>query len=275
MTTLPITTTLKTLALAALLLGSTAPAFADGSAPAKKAEAPVVDIAAALESFKEATKDAEEPKELANALTTLAASGHYKAAAQLARYLAHRSDVVAEAAINGLGALGASLELKYKPYCTRPLLPVLRLDERNPFRAKAAVAALEKIGDARIAAVLVGLVDSDNLDVAKAAVVALKTLKHRDSIDPLVKVLVKLEWAPKGRGGDGSSGGTPVGYGRGGLGNGLAERINALKAPVLETLAAITGERFSTSLDYRKWWKDNQRTFRIERPEDAPTVERR
>jgi hypothetical protein len=257
------TTIFALLAVAAL---SAAPALADGSEPAK-VEKPAIDVESRIADFKAAAKAAAGTSELAAALTALAGAGHHKAAAALAPYVAHQSDAVAEAAINGLGVLGAALELKYKPACTRPLLPLLKVDERQAYRARLAAQALERIGDDRVVAALTEAVESKSVEVAKAAIVALKTLRHRNAIEPLIKALVKLEWAPRGGGSAGS--GTPASWGSGDLGDELAARIQALKQPLLDTLAAITGQSLATSQSYRKWWKDNQRTFRIVPPAAA------
>ena len=253
--------------LAGAALG--APAWADGTEPAKGEQAPApVDIEATLAEFKGAVKAADGPEDLAKALTTLAAAGHHKAAAALAPYVAHRSDLVAEAAITGLGTLGAGLEAKHKPYCTKPLVALLKFDVRQPFRARLAAQNLERIGDERVVAALLDVIESKSIDVAKAAIVALRTLRHRAAIEPLIKALVKLEWSPPGGGGAGS--GTPATWGSGDLGDELAARITALKQPVLDTLTAITGQRLDASLAWRKWWKANERTFRVAPLRDAP-----
>lgn len=268
------TTNLNTTLATALSLGLMAALAAPAGAmpfDTPKAEAskkhPAVETY--IDSFKTAVKGQTKSEPIANALGALAKAGHYKAARYLAKYVFHKSDTVSEAAIKALGVLGAQLEMKYKPHCTKPLLPVLRLDQRNPFRANLAIRSLQQIGDARVALALVKLTGSKNLEVAKAAVLSLKTLKHTAVIDPLIKELTKLEWAPKGRGGNGSSGGTPVGWGRGGLGSKLQQRIQMLKQPVIETLAAITGTNLTTSLSYRSWWKDHKRSFRIAPPKTA------
>ena len=247
-------------------LGAPAHALSPFDTPTAKAKKKQPAVETYVAAFKGAVKGQKKSEPVARALAELAKAGHYKAARHLARYVFHRSDTVSEAAIKALGTLGAELAPKYKPHCTRPLLPVLRLDVKNPFRAGLAVRSLQQIGDARVAMVLLKLVGSKNLEVAKASVIALKTLKHIGVIEPLIKELTKLEWAPKGRGGNGSSGGTPVGWGRGGMGSKLQQRIQSLKQPLLDTLSAVTGKTHRTSQSYRKWWKDNKRSFRIAPP---------
>lgn len=259
-TTTHLTTSLFTIALT---FGAVAPSLASPIETPKAERKAKPDAGTMLDLFKTQVDNADD-EAIAKALTTLATAADEKVVRTLAKYVLHKSDEVADAAINGLGDLGAELTPRGKRLCLHAVLPVLRLTAKNPYRVGVACTSLEKIGDAACVPPLLRLLENENVKIAKAAAVVLKSVRSTAAIEPLLSQLTKLEWSPRGRmGGMGSSGATPAGAGRGNLGDKLQERMTHVKPAVVEALQAITGTSLSSSQGFRKWWKDNKRTYRI------------
>ncbi|MHC5022216.1 MAG: HEAT repeat domain-containing protein [Planctomycetota bacterium] len=174
------------------------------------------DVGTMIDIFKGQTKKATD-EDIAKALTTLATAADKKVVRYLAKYVLHKSDEVADAALNGLGTLSTDLDPRGKRMCMQAVMPALRLTKKNPYRVGVACKSLETIGDIAAVQPLLKLVEHDNVKIAKAAATVLKTVKHRSAIEPLISELTKLEWSPRGRNAGQAAGSTPAGWGRGNL----------------------------------------------------------
>ncbi len=230
-TTTNLTTSLFTIAL---IIGAVAPSTAI-AAPKETPKAEKLakkDAGSMLDVFKTQVKKADA-EQIAGALTTLATAADKKVVRTLAKYVMHRSDTVADAAINGLGSLSTDLDPRGKRMCMQAVMPALRLVKRNPHRVGVACKSLETIGDLAAVRPLLKLVEHENVKVAKAAAIVLKSIKSASAIEPLISQLTKLEWSPRGRNAGTAAGSTPAGYGRGNLGSKLQERMTHLKPAVV------------------------------------------
>jgi len=258
-----LTTSLFSIALAVgAVAPSTAVAAPKDTPKAEKQADAKPDAKTMIDVFKTQVKKAAD-EDVAKALETLATAADKKVVRYLAKYVMHKSDTVADAALTGLGTLSKDLGLRGKRMCMQAVMPALRLTKKNPYRVGVACTSLGTIGDVAAVRPLLKLVEHDNVKIAKAAATVLKTVKSTAAIDPLISELTKLEWSPRGRNAGSASGSTPAGFGRGNLGNKLQERMTHVKPEVVKALQAITGTSLSSSQSFRKWWKDNKRTFRI------------
>ena len=129
----------------------------------------------------------------------------------------------------------------------------------NAKEAKVQVAvftALKKLHDESFLGIAYRYIDDKNAEVAEAAIQMTETLHSRHSIDPLIRLIKKLQTA--GEGITGGNGGYDVP-----ADEQLRQRARRLQAAAEKALQAITGQSLSTPQEWDSWWKKNSATFRI------------
>jgi HEAT repeat protein len=225
-----------------------------------------------VKTFQAEVRAARESKDVLEAVKALAGCHHRLVLPALGVVLRHTDAYVACDAARAIGEVGAALPDRERPLAVAVLAPFVASERTPPPLAVAAIKALVAVGDRAALPTLVRQLDRKDNAVAAAAVTALGGIKHESSIEPLIKVLAKVDIGAVGRGGDAylSSGGNGSGRPPGAE---AQARIQALLDPCRKALHAITGEAYQSATEWRDWWKDHRATFRVDRPAAAPAGE--
>lgn len=250
-------------------------AVADGDADAEKAakeKAAAEEAAKAAEAkdkikaFQSTAKAAKEPGQIIDAIKELATCKHKSVVGALAGLLRFPDGAVAGEAARAIGEIGAGLAGKDRLVAVFALTPILAMDRTRPDVAIAAIKGLVTVGDIAALPSLFKYLDSKENGVASASITACGAIKHESCIDPLVKALIKVDFAPSGAGGNAwaSSGGNGAGASPGPE---AQARITAIMDPCLKSLNALTGQSFQRATEWKNWWRSNRATFKIEQPE--------
>ncbi|MCI0342416.1 MAG: hypothetical protein L0216_14955 [Planctomycetales bacterium] len=211
------------------------------------------------------------------AMGTLADTGHKAVVRPLAKLIGDADAAVASGAADAVGRVAGALPAKDRSPALETLLHVLSASASRPAFQADVAKALGKTRDVRVVASLVPLIECKETAVAKAAIESLASARHESAVKPLISELTKIEWGPRGCGGDGSSGSDAsgrkssgsAGRGAGGVDDRRADRMETLREPLVKTLQSLTGKSFKRTGDWRRWWKQNKASFRVPPTERA------
>lgn len=216
---------------------------ADAPAPPadKPGPPPPEVIKAAVETFNESYKSADEEKRKA-ALEALEQHPCKETALAAAKGLLDPSVA--------LRKLTAQIFTRMNvPECVPPLLAALKANERDSLTTIEIVKALGRIGDVRAVEPLLSNIWSCNdSDVFRYRVRALGGIWDKSAIDGLIKLMV--------------AGNRKVGTMTG----------VQLRNEIQKTLKRLTGQNFGDkAVEWNNWWSKNERTFKLApKPEGDP-----
>ncbi|HLY75504.1 MAG TPA: hypothetical protein VKU80_15385 [Planctomycetota bacterium] len=205
------------------------------------------------------------PAARAAAVTQLAKLQNTTVRTRLANLVVTDEEVVRIAAAEGLGAFTLD-KGNVSALLTGALPSNLKL-----FGAEAAILrALGKLGDESALGSIHSYFEfKDPKDpefaVAKAAISASALLKSPDSMEPLMELAKHLDKAQKG--GSGKSSGKPGSLGLAGAGASDPQvlRAKALLPGIVKALQAITGEKWTTLVEWTIWWDRHKSTFKMQK----------
>jgi len=151
-------------------------------------------------------------------------------------------------------ALGAFQEKKLKAVIV--LAEAGATSIKDPDVAIAILSALRELREKAALGTAYRYLDDKDGKIAVAAIGITETIKSRDSVEPLIKLMKRLIGAGDGvSSGDGSFDAPPDPR--------LQERARNLTEAAQKALEAITGVSFSTAREWENWWKRNGATFRV------------
>ena len=229
-----------------------------------KAKKKIADLNAALKKCK--TED-----DFVSALDGFAEEQqHPLIMAELKKYLGHGLPGVRMEAADELG------KFKKDEKAAKALLDSAKRD-RVVDCARQCLKEVGDIGFRGVARDLVGFFAHKELDLCKEAVESSGALKSKDSIDPLIALVTELEVEKEKQNNSGGQqnpggGGNPGGVGGGLPGGGgggqqsaddeKKKRADELLPKAIQALKDITGEKFNTSKEWKKWWQKNKQFFK-------------
>jgi HEAT repeat protein len=125
---------------------------------------------------------------------------------------------------------------------------------------EAIFAAFKELNDPSALPTAYQYFETKQEKVAEASIRLTGEIKSRNSIDPLLKLVKKLQNA-----GEAVGGGTTGNYGGQVVPADpeLRARAQRLTGTAMKALEAITGEKFGNLHDWDAWWKRNAATFHV------------
>ncbi len=207
----------------------------------------------ALERFKVSIKGAPTAAR-ATAATELSRTPHEKTLSRLAGVLAGEEMPVRIAAAKGLGLFS-----EYKKKATPVLLGTLGGCTKD--MADLAVAILEalgKLGDDGALPTIQGRFEDKDAKIAKAALATAGEIKKSTSIDPIIELMKKYEKITgqdaKSKKNNTGNAGVDLGVPGGGGDDPRKKLAQDVLPATIKALAAITGEKWTTSQEWIIWW---------------------
>jgi hypothetical protein len=260
---------MRTLAMVLALVVAVMPASAQDD-PAKQAEKEAEERARKrLDQFKAQIKTCKVEDDFVTAIDTLGDEKHDLIIKELKDWLKHPS--MAWARVEAADELG---KFKKNEKVAKDLLAQAKRD-REPEVSAKCLLEIGKISLRSMAKELVPLYRNKSIKVSQEAVGSAGKLKSKDSIEPLISYLEELEAERERSADQQQSGSVPGGGGFAGPTGGLPgggqnqnddedkkKRLETVLPKVVQSLKDITGEKFSDSKSWAKWWKKNAKSFK-------------
>jgi len=208
------------------------------------------EIEEAIQKFKAAMKSPEVAVR-AGAIADLGRLRHEKIMKVLGACLTTDDKAVRSAAARALGQFQEK-----KPQISAILTEALTVNAREPEVVMSILTALKDLREVASLATAYRYIDDKNGKVAEAAIAVTEVVRSRNSIDPLLRLLKKLQTSGDGvTSGDGNFDVPPDEQ--------LRERARKLQTALTKALQSITGENLSSVEDWELWWKRNAATFKV------------
>ena len=205
----------------------------------------------ALQRFKTAMKSPDASLR-ADAVRDLGKNEHEKVLRALGACLETDEKAVRVAAAKALGAWKEK-----KPAVVAVLAQALVHHSKEPDVAAAILGALEALHDKEALPSAYRYLEDKNEKIAVAAIDVTGAIPSRASIDPLIRLMKKVQNL-----GDGVYSG-----GNGGYDVPADERVKEwarhLEEAAKKALSSITGEKHGTPSEWDAWWKRNAATFKV------------
>ncbi|MBI4612676.1 MAG: HEAT repeat domain-containing protein [Planctomycetes bacterium] len=221
---------------------SLVPALPLGAQEEEPQEVPEEEFRAALAAFQEAFREPEVEAKV-DAVRAFSPTRHRGTIQVLARLTRVEEVRVADAAIQGLAGL---------PFDKAVLQQLLA--DLDHFKRKrmdghlvSAISAVGKYRDERVVRALLEVLHNPNYDVATEALRSLARIEDKGAVP---RLLVFLETVFPGRR---EREGHPPGFNW--------NRYEALKVPVIDTMKALTGQRFQDEEDWREWYNEHREDY--------------
>ena len=207
---------------------------------------------AKIEEFQDAYNKSKDNQERAMAIASLAEVRHPLIVKEAKKYLTKGGDEERNAAAGVLGAQKGDGE------AARALLKSAK-SQKNPFVSMAYIDSYASTGCWEAGKDLIQFFDDKNDGIAAAAIRAAGIVKHEDFVDPLIKGLwnmeqIKIDENRTMQADDDAVTEDPA-----------AVRKQALEQQLVLALQFITGQQLENSDAFKSWWKDNKKTFKIDR----------
>lgn len=207
---------------------------------------------AKVEEYKDAFKKAKDEQERAMAISMLSEVKHPLIVKEAKKLLSKGSDEERNSAAGVLGSQKMSEE------AAEALLKAAK-SQKNAFVAMAYIDSYAATGCWQAGKDLIQYFNDKNDGIAVAAARAAGMVKHEDFIDPLIDELwrmeqIKIDENRVIQGDDDAVTENPA-----------AVRKQALEQQLVLALQFITLQQLENSDAFKSWWKDNKKTFKIER----------
>lgn len=204
----------------------------------------------AIERFKVSVKGAPAAAR-ATAATELSKTPHEKTLTRLAGLLGAEEMPVRIAAAKGLGNF-----TEYKKKATPVLTGALGgCTKETADLAVAILEALGKLGDDGALPAIQQRFDDKDAKIAKAALASAGEIKKSTSIDPIIELMKKYEKVTGQDSKNRNANTSGVDLGIPGGGDDPQKKLASDVLPAtIKALAAITGEKWTTSKEWIIWW---------------------
>ena len=205
---------------------------------------------AAISAFRAAIKSPDVASR-ASAVEELGRCRHEKVLRVLGSCLMIDDRSVRMAAAKSLGGF----DIK-KPQASMTLIAGLDPNSKEPEVVTTIFAALKTLGEPVSLQAAYQYIDHKDAKAAEAANGLTGSIRSRNSIDPLLRLMKKLRTSGDGySSGDGNFDVPPDEQ--------LRERARLLQGAASKALQSITGQTLSSVEDWDAWWKRNAATFTI------------
>jgi HEAT repeat protein len=203
----------------------------------------------AISRFKAAFKSTDVNARI-EAITVLGAVQHEKVVKVLGNFLTTDEKGVRVEAVRSLG------RSEKKSLAATLLSAALSGNAGEPEVQERIFVALGALGDPASLPTAYPYFETKTTKVGEAAIHLTAEIRSRNSIDPLLKLMKKLENAGEAsaQGVNGQS--IPANASQ-------RERAKQLTAAAVAALEAITQEKFTTTSDWNNWWRKNSATFKV------------
>jgi HEAT repeat protein len=208
----------------------------------------------ALQKFKAAIKTSDVNARM-QAVAQLGEVHHEKVMRALAQYLTTDEKGVRVVAVKAIG----KFDIK-KSLAVSLLAAALPANTMEVEVEEAIFTAFKELSDPSALPTAYQYFETKQEKVAEASIRLTGEIKSRNSIDPLLKLLKKLQNAGEAVGGSGTGtyGGQVVPADAE-----LRARAQRLTAAAMKALELITGEKFGNLHDWDAWWKKNAAAFHV------------
>jgi hypothetical protein len=209
----------------------------------------------AVDRFTQALKTAATPVAQATAITELARTPHEKTLRRIAPFLGAGAKETRVAAAKGLGNFK-----DYKKLATPLLMQALGgPNQKEPDVQVAIFEGLGMLADPVALQFVHTHFKHDYAKTARAAILAAGAMRMKESMDPLITLLVDIEeWLQKKQGG-----GYKDDKGQGGDEAAQKTRLEGIRSDVLKAFQLITKEKWTTSKEWQIWWSRRRATFEV------------
>jgi hypothetical protein len=205
-----------------------------------------------IKKFRDQLRRAKEPRAKIDAINELTSIKHQEILKELLRYLYTGGEGFRKVIIKKVS------EYKGERLAAKGLIQMVDRYKRGTKWKHLVPYLLEhigKLGYKPVALKINPLIGDPDLEIACAAVKALKHIRNKASIEPLIRLLAQLERIEI-KDYDPDNPRDPKRL--------LFERKQRLMQPIKDTLASLIGQYFETAGEYNDWWKKNKRDFKIE-----------
>lgn len=151
------------------------------------------------------------------------------------------------------------------------LMAAAGTNKKNSSLLERVLLALGEVGFEGALPTLVDHLRDSDAAAAAAAARGLGELNVAAAIDPLLKILERLERDEK-LFSETTPGGVNGNAGLAEANQDARKRAATIKPAIKEALRKITGEEYMSSKDYQKWWAEKRATFKVKGEDDGKST---
>lgn len=210
-------------------------------------------VDAAIKNFNKSVAN-PSPDARASAILELSKTLHDRTLKAIMPYLNQDVSKVRQSAAKALADFG-----DWKKIVTPTLAAALQSNEKDPLVQVAILEAIGKLKDPASLNTVHGNFRDADARVAKAAIGAAGTMRHKESMDALVEVQKDVQkWIKNKQAG-------PYRDDKGQPGDEAAAtgRLNDIQKTIIKAFQDITREKWATANEWEIWWGKKKATFEI------------